>query len=87
MPGVPLAGPAGEARARSLRRFVLPFIRFAPDSLAYSVALFLKQQCDRTLGGGQLRRTDRRRDLARGPAAGPLADLGLSPQPADYLKT
>jgi len=31
-------------------RFVRPFIRFIPDSLTYSVPLFLKRQCDRTLG-------------------------------------
>ena len=39
------------ARARSHCRFVLPFIRFIPDSLTYSVPLFLKRQCDRTLVG------------------------------------
>jgi hypothetical protein len=31
-------------------RFAPPFIFFIQDSLTYSVALFLKQQCDRTLG-------------------------------------
>ena len=31
-------------------RFVLALIRFIPDSLAYLVPLFLKRQCDRTLG-------------------------------------
>jgi hypothetical protein len=34
-------------RARSQCRFVLPFIHFTPDSLTYSVPLFLKRQCDR----------------------------------------
>ena len=42
--------PAGESRARSHCRFVLPLVRFIPDSLTYSVPLFLKRQCDRTLG-------------------------------------
>ena len=41
----------GEARTRSHRRFVPPFIHFTPDSRTYSVPPFLKQQCDRTLGG------------------------------------
>ena len=36
-------------RARSHCRFVLPLIHFIPDSLRYSVPLFLKRQCDRTL--------------------------------------
>jgi hypothetical protein len=31
-------------------RLVLPCIHFIPDSLRYSVPLFLKRQCDRTLG-------------------------------------
>jgi hypothetical protein len=30
-----------------------PLIRFIPDSLTYSVPLFLKRQCDRTLGGAR----------------------------------
>ena len=34
--------------------FVLPLIHFIPDLLTYSVLLFLKRQCDRTLGGGPL---------------------------------
>jgi hypothetical protein len=34
-------------RARSRCRFVLPLIYFTPDSLTYSVPLFLKRQCDR----------------------------------------
>ena len=36
-------------RARSHCRFVLLLIHFIPYSLIYSVPLFLKQQCDRTL--------------------------------------
>ena len=40
----------GKTRAWSHCRFVLPPIHFTPDSLAYSVPLFLKRQCDRTLG-------------------------------------
>jgi phytoene dehydrogenase-like protein len=42
----------GGARARLHCRFVPPLIHFIPDSLTYSVPLFLKRQCDRTLGGG-----------------------------------
>jgi hypothetical protein len=30
--------------------FALPFIHFIPDSLTYSVPLFLKRQCDQTPG-------------------------------------
>jgi hypothetical protein len=41
----------GGDRARSHYRFVLPLICSIPDSLTYSVPLFLKRQCDRTLGG------------------------------------
>ena len=33
-------------RARSHCRFVLPLIHFTPDSLTYSVPVFLKRQCD-----------------------------------------
>jgi hypothetical protein len=33
---------------RSHCRLVLPLIHFIPDSLTYSVPLFLKRQCDRT---------------------------------------
>ena len=39
---------------RSHRHFVLSPIHFIPDLLTYSVPLFLKRQCDRTLG--ELRR-------------------------------
>jgi hypothetical protein len=35
---------------RSHCRLVLPLIHFIPDSLTYSAPLFLKRQCDRTLG-------------------------------------
>ena len=45
------ARPRGRVRARSHCRFV-PLILFIPDSLTYSVSLFLKRQCDRTLGRG-----------------------------------
>ena len=40
----------GTARARSHCRFATPLIHFIPDSLTYSVPLFLKRQCDRALG-------------------------------------
>jgi hypothetical protein len=40
----------GERRAPSHCRFVLQHIHFMPDSLTYSVPLFLKRQCDRTPG-------------------------------------
>ena len=30
-------------------RFLLPLIHFIPDLLTYSVPLFMKRQCDRTL--------------------------------------
>jgi hypothetical protein len=36
-------------RARSHCRFVLPLIHVIPQSLTYSVPLFLKRRCDRTL--------------------------------------
>ena len=45
-------GGGGGGRARSQCRFALPLIHFIPDSLKYSVRLFEKRQCDRTLGGG-----------------------------------
>ena len=41
----------GGYRARPHCRFVLTLIHCIPDSLTYSVPLFLKRQCDRTLGG------------------------------------
>ena len=46
-------GQRGARRARSYCRFVPPFICFIPDSLKYLVTLFLKRQCDRTLGARQ----------------------------------
>jgi hypothetical protein len=45
----------GRGGARSHCRYVLPLIRFTPESRTYSVPLFLKRQCDRTLGGGPRR--------------------------------
>ena len=67
--GLPLDVQAAEPRARGLRaatarrrgigrarshcRVVLPVIHFIPDLLTYSVPLFLKRQCDRTLGIGR----------------------------------
>jgi hypothetical protein len=44
----------GARRARSHCHFVPPLIHFIPDSLTYSAPLFLKRQCDRTLGARQL---------------------------------
>ena len=40
----------GAVWARSHCRFVLLLIHFIPDLLTYLVPLFLKRQCDRTLG-------------------------------------
>ena len=55
----------GYSRARSHCRFVLPLIHFIPYPLTYPVHLFLKRQCDRTLGycagGGLLRGRDESR--------------------------
>ena len=54
-------------RARSHCRSALLLIHFTPESLTYSVPLFPKRQCDRTLGGA-----------AGGAAAGgDAADPGL----------
>ena len=36
----------GDSRARSHCRFIPPLIQFIPESLAYSIHLFLKRQCD-----------------------------------------
>jgi hypothetical protein len=45
-----LAWPLAEGSgARSHCRFVRPHIRFAPDSITYSVSLFLKRKRDRIL--------------------------------------
>ena len=41
----------GGLRARSQCRFVLLPIHFIPESLTSSIPLFLKRQCDQTLGG------------------------------------
>jgi galactosylceramidase len=60
----------GARRARSHCRFVLPLIHFIPDSLTYSVPLFLKRQCDRTLGS---RWTDEEGSIFDGRSARCLA--------------
>ena len=49
-PGHGSARAEARARARPHPRFVLPLIHFIPDLLTYLVPLFLKRQCDRTLG-------------------------------------
>ena len=61
-------GGGGGRRARSHCRFGLPPIRFIPGAPTYSVPLFLKGQCDRTLGGR--RRLLRRRGQEEGVAEG-----------------
>jgi hypothetical protein len=48
--GPPHRAGAVRRRAQSHCRFVLPRVHFTPYSLTYSVPLFLKRQCDRTLG-------------------------------------
>ena len=53
--GVRVLTRRGGLWARSHCRFVLLLIQFIPDLLTYSVPLFLKRQCDRTLGGGESR--------------------------------
>jgi hypothetical protein len=55
-------------RGRSHCRFVPPLIRFIPDSLTYSVPLFLKRQCDRALAPSP-----------HPPRPHPIAALGGSP--------
>ena len=50
VPAMLAATEHGLLRARSPRRFVLPIIHFIPDFLTYLVPLYLKRQCDRTLG-------------------------------------
>ena len=47
-----LACGAGAARAPSHYRVIRPLIHFVPDSLTYSKTLFLKRQCNWTLGAG-----------------------------------
>jgi hypothetical protein len=62
----------GLGRARSHRRFVLPFIHFIPGLLTYSVPLFLKRRCDRTLGlRCQVRRAHRGDVDGPGPPGAP----------------
>jgi hypothetical protein len=58
-------GGGGGNRARSHRRFARPPISVIPDSLRYSVPLFLKRQCDRTPGGNQEMLAELRRVMAR----------------------
>ena len=48
-------GTGGGLRARSHCCFAPPLIHFIPDSRTSSVPLFLKRQCDQTLGGLQHR--------------------------------
>jgi hypothetical protein len=69
--------------------FAIPLILFIPDSLTYSVPLFLKRQCDRTLG--QLRHAPRgyspgagllTQGEARGAEQPPLRPPLLPPRPA-----
>jgi hypothetical protein len=43
-------GICGDVRARSHCCLAPPLIHFIPESLTYSVPLFLKRQCDRTPG-------------------------------------
>jgi hypothetical protein len=50
--GAPSGG--GGARARSHWRYVQPLIRCIPYVLMHSAPLFLKRQCDPTLGGARL---------------------------------
>jgi hypothetical protein len=60
----------GGHRARSHCRFVLPLIHFIPYFLKYSVSLFLKRQCDRTLAGHRRVRRGGQRGRGRGQRAG-----------------
>jgi hypothetical protein len=73
-------GPAlrGLQRARSRCRFALPLIHFIPYSRTGSAPLFLKRQCDRTLGlrPWQTRRTRRRAGGRRGGGATATAGCG-----------
>ena len=50
--------PSGRPRARSHCRFAPPLIHFITDLLTYSVPLFLKRQCDRTLRSALTSATD-----------------------------
>ena len=71
-----LARSVAHGRARSHCRFVAPLIQFISDPLAYSVLLFLKRQCDRTLAHGRRRR--RRRSTAPTTTRAPTAGAGRS---------
>ena len=62
---------------RSHCRFVPPLIHFIPYSLTYSVPLFLKRQCDRTLAGGRC--ATRARQLTRRRAGGAGGGAGRRP--------
>jgi hypothetical protein len=67
----PLVRRQGAARAGSHCRFASPFSRLTPDPQTDSTALFLKRQCDRTLGAaGDPRRLRARRQLHDGRGAG-----------------
>jgi hypothetical protein len=68
-----LIASLGLLRARSHCRFVLPRIRFIQDLLTYSVPLFLKRQCDGTLG---LLRFVLAKAAATAPPAPPPPELG-----------
>ena len=68
--------PGGWLRAQSHCRFVLPLIHFILDWLRYLVPLFLKQQCDRTLG---------RLAAASRPSGRPrLGDIGAPEPPPEH---
>jgi hypothetical protein len=68
------AAAAGVARARSHCCFVPPLTHVIPDSLRYSVPLFLKRQCDRTLGVA----ADALAELAAAPERGTQVRKTLS---------
>ena len=68
--------PGGWLRARSHCYFELPLIHFMPDSLRLSVPLFLKRQCDQTLG---------RLAVASRPSGRPrLGDIGAPEPPPEH---
>jgi hypothetical protein len=69
----PIARVRGEPRARSHCRFAPPLIHFTPESLTYSVHLFLKRQCDPT--PGELLGADAACDFAVRARARPRARL------------
>jgi hypothetical protein len=72
----------GRRRARSHFRFVPPLIHFIPDSRKDSVPLFLKQQCDRTLGRHLLQPASEDRVLRGQPRRGPIRPRGSVQLPA-----